>query len=365
MIRHTATWLVALLTLVSFAQSPAFATNWTKMHAATGKRIELPIQAGVPVSDGYRLVAVHYTVSSNGDVFVYHTLETQRGLLGVSSVMIDEKSVRDGERPYEGVRVKSVAPNTPAARIGIVPGDTILSADGVSLSNPQKLRFIVRHHDLSRPLKVAVRRGGTDLTFEVELETKAHQTTDLSTFKIPTIKDPHSGILLGEVEGEVRRHLFGEGQAGVLVMKITGGSPAFYTRLRSGDILTHVGGQPVSAASQVTEALGSAAEGGKDVSFAARRGDRQISDELEPVESLPSGFSFYVPFVVDIDKTMPSTDVDLLPFGILFNYERDSYVLSDGHRERSEWGMLLNLIAYEKRATKKSFRLLWFIKWSW
>ncbi|MGA1238893.1 MAG: PDZ domain-containing protein [Limisphaerales bacterium] len=62
--------------------------------------------------------------------------------------------------PGGGVKVQSVVPGSPAAKVDMVMGDVIISADGRVLGGPTDLREVVGQKKVGEGVSLGVRRGG-------------------------------------------------------------------------------------------------------------------------------------------------------------------------------------------------------------
>ena len=69
----------------------------------------------------------------------------------------------DGYQDLNRVLLAEIAPNSPAANAGLLPGDIVLQMAGQSVSDFDSLRVIVAQH-LDQPMEIVVQRGGQTLT---------------------------------------------------------------------------------------------------------------------------------------------------------------------------------------------------------
>lgn len=341
-----------------------YASN-SLIHSA-GTRTPLVLRPTMTVADGKRLVSVAYTVSGgaddSGSITVFRTTESTIGYLGLSTAEIREGEADAGQRPFEGIRVRVVEKDTPAARAGLREGDVLLSADGARLSNPRDFMFLVRYHALDQPLELRVRREAEISDLAIELESRTVLDTDLETLSVPALAEGHAGMYLGEIAGQARGLFFDEHETGVMVLGIQAGSPAFYSDLRRADVVLAANGAPVATPAELDEALGMAA--GRRVELRVRRGLDEHVFELSPMRRLPRGFSFTVPIVIEMKKNMERTRFGL-GMGLIGNYRRTSSVEGGRHFTQRKWGLLLNLIHYEGAPSSRCFSLLWFIRLRW
>ena len=75
----------------------------------------------------------------------------------------------------EGAVVVKAQRNSPAAEAGLQPGDVILSAGDVAVTNPKDLRDVVQSHDPGDPLVIAYSRDGERDRVRVTLAARPHR----------------------------------------------------------------------------------------------------------------------------------------------------------------------------------------------
>lgn len=327
------------------------------------REIKIPIRPEVPVPEGKQVEALYYQVSDDQEITLRRTLTSQVPFLGVQTAVVQEQGV-DGNEPFVGLRVTAVEPESAADLAGILTDDLILELNGVPVSHPGRLSHVIRVQPLDRPLLLELQRGSRTLSLEVMLGSEPLSTDDYEPIRIGTIRDQHAGFTFGTLDDRLRRYLVEPGESGVVVMSIMGGTPAFYSRVRVGDVLVSPSGGFTDSAEAFANMLARAADSGSSIRVTARRGPKVMEDTFRPLRSLPGDVSFKLPLLCDWKKGAEYTDLDLV-LGILFGYERHSSVLHSVHRQTRSWGAVLNLIHYRSAPERKTFRLLWLIKFSW
>ena len=73
------------------------------------------------------------------------------------SLGIDEKAVSDAKGNH--IEVAGVHPGSPAERVGLKPGDTIVSANGYLTQTPGNLAWIINHHASSGAVTLHIRKA--------------------------------------------------------------------------------------------------------------------------------------------------------------------------------------------------------------
>ncbi len=139
----------------------------------------------------------------------------------------------------QGLRVRSVYPNSPAARAGLEPGDVIVSIDGRSIEGREDFDTALASVGTGRTLAVAFRRDGRD------------RTVRLTTERTPD--DLGLEILRRELGVGVR-----DTRDGPMVVSVTRNSPADDKGLDRGDLLLAVNNRKV----KTVEELAKSVEGG-------------------------------------------------------------------------------------------------------
>ncbi|QDV08939.1 putative periplasmic serine endoprotease DegP-like precursor [Planctomycetes bacterium Poly30] len=86
--------------------------------------------------------------------------EARRGYMGISLDMSSEEV---------GAVVSTVAPNGPAARAGLLPGDTIVVAEEMPVESPEDLIAALIELQVGDTATIEVERGGTELEMSMEL----------------------------------------------------------------------------------------------------------------------------------------------------------------------------------------------------
>lgn len=179
----------------------------------------------------------------------------QRGYLGVllSDLPADMK---DELKAEQGVLIRSVEQDRPAARAGIEPGDVITEVDGIAVKNESHFREMIADKGPGAKVRLKVLRDGKPLTVEATLEVHPEDAADAASARAaqPTEKNvlERLGITVGEIPETVRREL-GNAQ-GVYVQQVAPSSPVA-GELLEGDVIVGVGRTPVKSVAELERAL--------------------------------------------------------------------------------------------------------------
>ena len=157
------------------------------------------------------------------------------GLRGTTVGLGNSRSQSHGQ----GLRVRSVYPNSPAARGGLEPGDIVVSIDGRAIEGREDFDTALASAGTGRTLAVVFRRDGRD------------QTVRLTTERTPD--DLGLEILRRELGVGVR-----DTRDGPMVVSVTRNSPADDKGLDRGDLLLAVNNRKV----KTVEELAKSVEGG-------------------------------------------------------------------------------------------------------
>lgn len=160
------------------------------------------------------------------------------GLRGTSVSLGTDRPLRPGARG-QGLRVRSVYPDSPAARAGLEPGDVVVAIDGRPVEGRDDFDTALASAGTGRALAVAFRREGQ--------ERMARLTTER------TPDDLGLEILRRELGVVVR-----DTRNGPMVSAVTRNSPADGKGIDRGDLLLAVNNRKV----KTVEELAKAVEGG-------------------------------------------------------------------------------------------------------
>jgi membrane-associated protease RseP (regulator of RpoE activity) len=247
------------------------------------------------------------------------------------------------EHEEGGARVTSVVDESPAAAAGIQEGDIIIQFGGDTVRGPVSLTTKIHARDPGEEVTVVLLRDGKkvkldaklgdrkenlartykmsffgqlpehlvvpEIDLEIDGEMKEHMERlqdrfiDLEScdeeegeedcgfrFYTAFTGRPKLGVQLVETTPELREHLGGSEEAGVLVSKVLSGTPAREAGVMVGDLIVEIDGEAVVRSSDIRRLL-QGKEGSTVALVVIRDGDRlDIAVELpEPEEDFPTG----------------------------------------------------------------------------
>ena len=268
---------------------------------------------------------------SSGKKVERHVVVRQRasgGYLGVS--------LEDGAAEARGATVRSVEPDSPAAKAGVKEGDVVVRFDGENVRSAAQLARLVSETPSGRAVAIELTRGGAPQKLTATLDEGRRRMhvfsgsgDDLFDLQVPEPPEPpeapgapgvvphaplpphapvapHApapprawswnwndgsgedmlfhfmpggprklGIQYIEMGEQLAAHYKLAQKNGVLVTSVEADSPAAKAGLQAGDVVLKFDGKPIEDASDLREAVG-AAEGGKEVTLSIQRDGRPM-----------------------------------------------------------------------------------------
>jgi serine protease Do len=156
----------------------------------------------------------------------------------------------------EGVLVNEVLPDSPAAKAKLAQGDVILAFDGTPVKTPRDLALAVANVHAGSAVKMTLWRDGHERTTDVTIASAAKAQHEA---KADLGEGGPLGLALAPLTSDARAELgLSPATKGVVVAKVTEGSPAEDSGMQPGDVIVRIGDQqvasPKEAASRLQEA---------------------------------------------------------------------------------------------------------------
>lgn len=150
----------------------------------------------------------------------------------------------------KGILVDQVAPDSPASRAGLQPGDVLISLNGDAVTNVPDFRLDVSTSSLDEPVEVEYIREGRTMTASVTLAPE--EQVGIPTLARDEDGRPPSeaeardefekfGLTLLDLDGDNAGEFgYGDDTRGILVRKVAPDSVASAQGIEAGDLITRV-----------------------------------------------------------------------------------------------------------------------------
>jgi len=228
-----------------------------------------------------------------------------RGYLGVGVVEVtDDRAKALKLKDDQGLEVKLVDPNSPAAKAGLKENDVILELNGKNIEGNAQFQFLIAETAPGTKVSLTIWRNGAKQTVSATLDSRP---PDLFIFGGPNFPDgalppmppmpsmpsnggnpfpaiPGDSATVGfecEPLNAQLAEFFGV-KEGVLVRSVNPKTPAERAGLKAGDVVVKVNGIPVTTPREITGLVRSSRR--KAISFTVVRDKKEISLNVEIAE---------------------------------------------------------------------------------
>ncbi|MCA9236510.1 MAG: Do family serine endopeptidase [Planctomycetales bacterium] len=185
-----------------------------------------------------------------------------RAYLGVGiQPLTQDIATQFGVAPREGVVVTQVAPDTPAAKMGLHVGDVITKLDNKAVGSAQDLQLLVEQSQLgtTHPLQIVRNGKALSLAFSPEAQPADYGARRLAG---DTANNGEAGrpvrtlgMALDQLTPEVAQQLGLDGATGVVITAVEPNSPAARAGLEPGMVIRQIGRRAVGSVSDAQAAL--------------------------------------------------------------------------------------------------------------
>ena len=163
----------------------------------------------------------------------------------------------------QGVIVRKIVPDSPAARAGLRPADVITAVEGTPVGTAQDLRNQVRTHAIGSEVKLEVARPdatGKYATVELKLRTERWPEETDSSRVAEARKPGHPtppgwGLTIETLTPTLAKKYGVQLCKAVIVTAVEPASPAAAERIHPGDVITQVNRRPVTGEKEFQDAL--------------------------------------------------------------------------------------------------------------
>jgi serine protease Do len=192
-----------------------------------------------------------------------------RGYLGVEAQSVTQAMAKALELPKNdnGALVASIAPDSPAAKAGLQPGDVILSVDGQKVGTPRDLAVDMAAEKPGSAAKLDIMRDGNQQAVTVTVAMLSADHTAAAGGGEQG-QNPSLGLALAPLSPEMRSQMDLPARIhGAVVADVPQDSPAAKAGLRQGDVVVGVGNHAVGNPEQAVDAIHEAIHGNHAVAL--------------------------------------------------------------------------------------------------
>ena len=158
------------------------------------------------------------------------------------------------DRPA-GALVTAVAPDSPAAKAGIQPGDVVLAMNGGAIQHPDALGYRLATQPIGSVAKMTLLRQGQEMDIDVKLE-RAPEGASAAEVTIGG-RSPFAGAKVAELSPRLAQRLRVASEAkGVAIVDLDRNSAAAGFGFRPGDIIREVNGVAIDTPQKLAEVAG-------------------------------------------------------------------------------------------------------------
>ena len=159
----------------------------------------------------------------------------------------------------DGVLVKTIVPDGPAAKSELKASDVITAVDGQPVATPQQLRGTIRGKRIGHPVTLDVFRQGKTVSIQVSPAEWPEPKSPLVTAKAPAVPTKAAkaelGITVKPFTPALAYQLGIGSQPGILVATVEKNSPAARSGIKPGDIITSIDQQSITTRKQFQSAV--------------------------------------------------------------------------------------------------------------
>jgi serine protease Do len=226
---------------------------------------------------GYQ--GVGFALPSNTVVNVYNQLigpdhKVSRGSIGVEFNAVPNPAVQRVYGVSSGVTIANVTPNGPAAKAGLLTGDTIVSVNGKNVASGDELVAEISAIKPGSTAKIGYVRNGKPNTADVTIAdrsklfaTRLGEEDDSGAEAAP--QESPLGVNVRDITPDLADRMKLPNSKGVLVQDIKPGGFAENVGLSRGDVILEINKQPVNSEADFRK-LQSQLKLGQDVVFLVR-----------------------------------------------------------------------------------------------
>jgi serine protease Do len=198
-----------------------------------------------------------------------------RGFLGVSAQMISPRMAQALKLPkanpnHDGALIAAVAPNSPAAKAGLKPGDVIIAVNGQTVKSPGDLASDIADIDPTGKADITYLRDGAKQ--DVSIQVEAMPNNPDASFQQggkggnqSSTSQGALGLTLAPLTPDLRNQLnLPSDASGAVIVNVKPNSLADQAGLQQGDLLVGIGPTDVTSPDEAVAAIKAARKSGAD-----------------------------------------------------------------------------------------------------
>jgi len=221
--------------------------------------------------------------------------DAPRGFLGIL--------LGPAEQGAQGVLVRDVTPDSPAAKAGLKRGDRIVKLDDEDVRDVEKFLRTLAGKKPGDKLNLGIVRDGKEQSVAATVGERPAREAPAVPDAPGSRRPAFLGVQTQQLTPELKQRLNVEADAGVVVTEVVPSSPAATAGLKRDDVITAVNDQAVRSAADLRDAVQKAGPG-KDVTLQVARGKEKQSLKATLREG---NFGF---FLTPGDDRFPTVDVE-------------------------------------------------------
>jgi serine protease Do len=224
------------------------------------------------------LGGIGFAIPSDTAQKIYSELKksdgTKRGWIGARIQEITPEAARNSRLPEgEGALITELAPDGPALKAGLQPGDIIIECNHKQVRTSREFTAAVMDTRIGTSLPIRIVRDGREFIFSVLVGERPSSIGE--RFYSPAATDKSKlGITVENVTPEIQSYFHLSSRDGVIVVEVTQGSSAEDGGIQPGDIIHQVNRLPVHGAKDLIAALHSMGDESTVLLDIERRGAR-------------------------------------------------------------------------------------------
>jgi serine protease Do len=202
--------------------------------------------------------------------------QTPRGFLGVLVSLAEEGQ--------NGVLVREVTPDSPAAKAGLKAGDRVIKIGDEEVRDVEKFMRTVAAKKPGDQLLLGILRDGKERNLTATLGDRPAREVPLLPSRPGFRRPAFLGVQTQELTPEQKERLKVDTEVGVVVSEVVPDSPADKAGLKRDDVITALGDRPTTSPAELRDDIQKSGPN-KEVTLHVLRGKEKLSIKATPGEN--------------------------------------------------------------------------------